>query len=469
MSRPRSTSQSRTQTTSTPTASSDRDGPPPLRPGRRRGRAPPRGRGGRCGDRHLSRLVHVGDDRQDLVLTRRCRAAAPSRTTLTGRSDASTARVASRTTTSGPISGPSRRSSAVGRTHDPAQRQHAGARHLAHEVAHVVVDGGAEQLVARAALHRLPVAHDQDPVAEAQRLAEVVGDEDHRLADLAVQADDLVLHVAADERVERRERLVEEQHVGVAGQRPGEADALLHAARQLVGVGAPRSRTARRGRRPPAPGAAARPCRCRRSRGRRRRCRAPGGAAAGRSAGTPWRRSCGAARAGAARRRPAGPRPRAAPDPEVGSTSRVRQRTSVDLPEPDSPMTTKTSPGATSKLTSRTAAVQPRCSISSRRDSAQAAASLRHRRRLGPKTFHRSRTEIAGSCDRRRRRPLGAVRRGGRRSGRGSPGLSTARGASAAVRRRPARGRPVRRPEHAGLSSSGHRPAVRGTHGTCCV
>ena len=41
----------------------------------------------------------------------------------------------------------------------------------------------------------------------------------------------------------------------------------------------------------------------------------------------------------------------------VGSISRVRQRTSVDLPLPDRPMTTKTSPGRTSNETSRTAIV----------------------------------------------------------------------------------------------------------------
>jgi len=34
-------------------------------------------------------------------------------------------------------------------------------------------------------------------------------------------------------------------------------------------------------------------------------------------------------------------------------------RTSVDLPDPDKPMTTNTSPGATSKETSRTAIVLP--------------------------------------------------------------------------------------------------------------
>ncbi len=64
-----------------------------------------------------------------------------------------------------------------------------------------------------------------------------MGDEHHRLADLAVQTDDLVLHVAADQRVEGGERLVEEEDVGVAGQRPCEADALLHPAGELVGVG----------------------------------------------------------------------------------------------------------------------------------------------------------------------------------------------------------------------------------------
>ena len=45
--------------------------------------------------------------------------------------------------------------------------------------------------------------------------------------------------------------------------------------------------------------------------------------------------------------------------PAVGSWMRLIMRTSVDLPEPDNPMTTKTSPWATSNETSRTAATQP--------------------------------------------------------------------------------------------------------------
>ena len=46
---------------------------------------------------------------------------------------------------------------------------------------------------------------------------------------------DLVLHVAADERVERAEWLVVEHHVRVDGECARDADALLHPARELVG------------------------------------------------------------------------------------------------------------------------------------------------------------------------------------------------------------------------------------------
>ncbi len=44
-------------------------------------------------------------------------------------------------------------------------------------------------------------------------------------------------------------------------------------------------------------------------------------------------------------------------------------RTSVDLPDPDSPITTKTSPFATSNETSRTAATHPVLASNSARES----------------------------------------------------------------------------------------------------
>ena len=122
-----------------------------------------------------------------------------------------------------------------GVAHDPAQREHVAARDVADEVRDVVVGRRADELLARAELDDLAVAHDRDPVAEPQRLGEVVGDEDHRLAGLLLKAHHLVLHVAADERVEGAERLVVEHHERVADEGARDADALLHAAGELVG------------------------------------------------------------------------------------------------------------------------------------------------------------------------------------------------------------------------------------------
>ena len=52
----------------------------------------------------------------------------------------------------------------------------------------------------------------------------------------ALQAQQFGLHFAADDRVQRRERLVHQQDRRVGGQRPRQADALLQAARKFVGV-----------------------------------------------------------------------------------------------------------------------------------------------------------------------------------------------------------------------------------------
>jgi hypothetical protein len=90
-----------------------------------------------------------------------------------------------------------------------------------------------------------------------------------------LQAHELVLHLAADQRVERRERLVEEPELRLDGERAGDADALLLAAGQLariVGLAALQPDQldhlagpllARRARRRPAPPAERRRCRAR--------------------------------------------------------------------------------------------------------------------------------------------------------------------------------------------------------------
>jgi hypothetical protein len=110
---------------------------------------------------------------------------------------------------------------------------------------------------------------------------------------------------------------------------------------------------------------------------------------------TVWRRSSRSAAASAAIT--SAPVMRIAP--AVGSISRISVRTSVDLPEPDRPMTTNTSPGQTSSETSRTAIVQPVFSRSSEGDSSASGVPMTRSARA-PKIFHTPRAASSGGPER---------------------------------------------------------------------
>ena len=86
-----------------------------------------------------------------------------------------------------------------------------------------------------------PVARDQpalvehaDPVAERERFAHVVRDDDHGLAQAILDAAKLGVQLGAGHRIERAERLVHQQHRRIDRQRARDADALTLAAGQLV-------------------------------------------------------------------------------------------------------------------------------------------------------------------------------------------------------------------------------------------
>src|SRR5256884_2670922 len=112
-----------------------------------------------------------------------------------------------------------------------------GARiHVPHELGDIVVGGPLEDVAARARLHDAPAFEDGDLVAELQGLVEIVTDEEDGLPDPLLERQQLVLELAADERVERRERLVHEQDVRIGRERPREPDALLHAAGELAAI-----------------------------------------------------------------------------------------------------------------------------------------------------------------------------------------------------------------------------------------
>ena len=83
----------------------------------------------------------------------------------------------------------------------------------------------------------LLLRQDQHPVGKVDRLLQIVGDHDHGDVLLAPDAGEFLLHGDLGHRVERAERLVEQQDLRLHGQRAGDADALRHAARKLPRIG----------------------------------------------------------------------------------------------------------------------------------------------------------------------------------------------------------------------------------------
>ena len=78
--------------------------------------------------------------------------------------------------------------------------------------------------------------HDRDAVGDRQRLLLVVRDVDGRDPELELDAADLLAQLHAHLRVERGERLVEQQHARLDRERARERDALLHPAGELMRI-----------------------------------------------------------------------------------------------------------------------------------------------------------------------------------------------------------------------------------------
>ena len=79
-----------------------------------------------------------------------------------------------------------------------------------------------------------PRVHDGDPVAEAHGLALVVGDVEERDPDLVVDHVELDEHPLAELEVEGGQRLVEEEHLRLVDEGPGDGHALFLPAREEV-------------------------------------------------------------------------------------------------------------------------------------------------------------------------------------------------------------------------------------------
>ena len=94
----------------------------------------------------------------------------------------------------------------------------------------------AVELHRRADLLDVTLVQHHDLVGHGHRLDLVVGDVDHRRADLAVQVGELQPHLRPERGVEVRQGLVEQEDLGVAHDRPPDGDPLALAAGQRLGL-----------------------------------------------------------------------------------------------------------------------------------------------------------------------------------------------------------------------------------------
>ena len=120
---------------------------------------------------------------------------------------------------------------------EPRQREPLQPAVGADEPRDELVRGVRQQLLRRLVLGEdAALAQDRDPVADEDRLVDVVGDEDDRLPDLAVDPQQLLLQPGARDRIEGAERLVHQHHGRVGREGAREPDALALAAGELRGV-----------------------------------------------------------------------------------------------------------------------------------------------------------------------------------------------------------------------------------------
>ena len=106
----------------------------------------------------------------------------------------------------------------------------------ADEIGRELVSRIVEERRGRARLHDAPVAHQDDAVGERHCLALVMRDVDRRRAELLLDVPELPAHLLAELLIDRRERLVEQKHVGVAHHGTRERRFLPGAGRQYAGI-----------------------------------------------------------------------------------------------------------------------------------------------------------------------------------------------------------------------------------------
>ena len=109
-------------------------------------------------------------------------------------------------------------------------------RRFADERQHELVRGTLVEILRRADLLHAAVVHEHDVVGDLHRLLLVVRHEDRRHVHLVVQPAQPLAQLLPHARVERAERLVEQQHLRLDRERTRERHPLALPARELRGI-----------------------------------------------------------------------------------------------------------------------------------------------------------------------------------------------------------------------------------------
>ena len=91
----------------------------------------------------------------------------------------------------------------------------------------IIVHWVAQDIAWATELDDLALAHDGDPVSQAECLLNVMSDEDDGLVELFLEPQELVLHLPPDQRIEGRERFVEKPQSRPDRQRACDSHPLL--------------------------------------------------------------------------------------------------------------------------------------------------------------------------------------------------------------------------------------------------
>ncbi len=109
-------------------------------------------------------------------------------------------------------------------------------RQRAEQALRIGMTGRAEQFGRWRLLNLAAGIHDHDALGDFSNHAEIMGDQNDRRADTALEVEHQLQDLRLDRHVQRRGRLVGNQELGVAGECHGDHHALAHAAGELMRI-----------------------------------------------------------------------------------------------------------------------------------------------------------------------------------------------------------------------------------------